>query len=181
MENKVDVEELITRAAKETAIATIKEFKNSRMIKHEISYFRKVELLLMNYKNLLAAVKQKEEDIDYIECNGLPSKSGSIVVYQTCGGNISGQERYMQLIEKYKLEKMETEREIKRIENALEKIKDDKYFPIIKYKYINKTKLTDESIAIKLNKDQSTITRNRKRLINTVKTILFPESIKDFA
>lgn len=181
MENKINVEEIISRTAKEAAKEAIQEFKNNKMLRNDISYFRKVELLLLNYKNLKDAVEQKEEDILYIEQNGLPKKSGSIVVYQTRGGNISGQDRYMELIEKYKLEKLETEREINKIENALEKIKDDKYYNILKYKYLNKTKLTDEEVAEKFEKDQSTITRNRKRLINTMKTILFPESIKELA
>lgn len=49
-------------------------------------------------------------------------------------------------------------------------------------KYLNaQDKVTDEQIAEILEKDQSTITRNRKRLINSIKIILFPESIKDFA
>jgi hypothetical protein len=166
----------------ETAKEVIQELKNNRYLRNDISYFRKVELLLYNYSSLIEAVKQKDEDIAYIERNGLPQKSGSIVVYQTSGGNISGQDRYMQIIEKYRIEKLETEREIQRIENALDKIKDDGYFKIIHYKYLidGKERLTDEEIAERLEKDQSTISRNRKRLVNCIKVILFPESIRDF-
>lgn len=88
------------------------------------------------------------------------------------------------MIDKYKVEKIETQRDLTRIENALDKIREDKYFDIIQFKYLNlqKDKLeTDERIAEKLNKDQSTVTRNRKRLMNKLITILFPESIRDFA
>lgn len=154
------------------------------MIKKELSYYKKVELLLYNYENLKDAIKQKDEEIRHIERYGLPQASGSIVVYQTSGGGISPEDRYLQLIDKYKVEKIETQRDLTRIENALDKIREDKYFDIIQFKYLNlqKDKLeTDERIAEKLNKDQSTVTRNRKRLMNKLITILFPESIRDFA
>ncbi len=183
MGNKiVNIEDAIAKTAKETAKEVIQELRNSKMIKNEMSYFKKVELLLYNYNNLKAALKQKDEDIKYIKDHGLPQKSGSIVVYQTSGGNISGQDRYMNLIEKYELEKLETLREIKRIENALDKIKSDRYYPIIKLKYLtdHKERYNEERIAEKLDKDRSTITRNKSRLINTMKTILFPESIREF-
>lgn len=77
---------------------------------------------------------------------------------------------------------METERDLKRIDNALDKIKDDKYFDIIKYKYLNQEERkisTDEELAEKLDKDRRTIIRNKKRLINKLVTILFPESLKE--
>lgn len=178
----INISEILKEAAKEAAKETLDEFKKNNYIKSGISYFRRVELLLLSYNKLKSAVKQKDEDIEYIKKNGLPQKSGSIVIYQTGGGNISSEERYVQLIEKYKLEKIETEREIKRIDNALNKIKKDKYYKIMELKYLNaQDKVTDEQIAEILEKDQSTITRNRKRLINSIKIILFPESIKDFA
>ncbi len=183
MGNKtVNIEDAIVKTAKETAKEVIQELRNSKMIKNEMSYFKKVELLLYNYNNLKAALKQKDEDIKYIKDHGLPQKSGSIVVYQTSGGNISGQDRYMNLIEKYELEKLETLREVKRIENALEKIKNDRYYPIIKLKYLSDygERYNEERIAEKLDRDRSTITRNKSRLINTMKTILFPESIREF-
>lgn len=179
---QINIDETISKAAKEAAKELLSELKAKKYIKNEISYFRKVEILLYQYNNLKTAIKQKEEDIKYIKEHGLPEKSKSIVMYQTSGGNISSEERYMQLIEKYNLEKIETEREVKRIDNALSKIKKDKYYKIVELKYLNSDKdMTDEEIAEVLDKDQSTVSRNRKRLINKIKTILFPESIKELA
>lgn len=179
---EINIEESIRKAAKEAAKETLQILKNNNCIKNEMSYFRRVEILLYNYNKLKIAVEQKEEDIEYIENNGLPEKSKSIVIYQTGGGNITSQERYMQIIEKYKSEKIETEREVNRIDKALSKINKDKYYRIIELKYLeSEDNVTDEAIAEQLGKDQSTITRNRKRLINNIKVILFPESIKDFA
>lgn len=179
-----NVNKTIEKTAKATAKAIIEELKIQNMIKREWSFYKRVELLLYNYENLKDAVKQKDEDIKHIEKYGLPQSSGSIVVYQTSNGGISPEDRYLQLIDKYKTEKLETQRDLIRIENAIDKIREDKYFNIIQFKYLNmqKDKLeTDEKIAEKLEKDQSTVTRNRKRLMNKLITILFPASIRDFA
>jgi len=178
----ININKIIKDTAKQTAKETIEEFKNSRMIKREMSYYRKVELLLYSYNNLKDAIKQKDEDIEHIKTHGLPEKSKSIVIYQTGGGNISGEDRYLQLIEKYGVEKLETERDLARIKNAINKIKKDKYFDIIQYKYLNeeeKRASTDELLAEILKKDRTTIGRNRSRLMNKLITIIFPESIRD--
>ena len=184
MAKDIDIKEIIENTAKETARATVSEMRINNMVRKELTYYKRVELLLYNYENLKEAIKQKEEDIEYIDKNGLPEKSGSIVVYSTAGG-VSIEDRYLELKEKYIREKIETERDLKRIDNALDKIRDDKYFNIIQLKYLNKEDKinTDEEIAkeLKLEVDRSTITRNRKRLMNKLITIFFPESIKDYA
>ena len=183
MAKDIDIKEIIENTAKETARATVSEMRINNMVRKELTYYKRVELLLYNYENLKEAIKQKEEDIEYIDKNGLPEKSGSIVVYSTVGGVIK-EYRYLELKERYIREKIETERDLKRIDNALDKIRDDKYFDIIQLKYLNKEedKLnTDEEIAERINKERRTIIRNRKRLINKLITIFFPESIKDYA
>lgn len=169
----------IDETSEKTAIEVVRELKKQRLIKTEMSFYKKTEILLYNYEKLKLAVKQKEEDIEYIKKHGLPQKSKSIVLYSTPSGSISEGDRYMELIEKYKIAKAETERDIKRIDNALDKIRDDKYFEIIEMKYIKQEYKTDEEIAEVLDRDRTTISRNKGRLINSIKTILFPESIKE--
>lgn len=183
--NTIDMKKIntmITKTAEETAKELVEELRNRNMIKKEMSYYKRVELLLYNYNNLKEAVKQKEEDIADLEENGLPQKSCSVVVYSSSGGGIDAEERYVQLIDKYKLEKKETERDIRRIDSALSKIKKDKYYVIIEKKYLKKKddeKVTDEYLAELLDKDRTTIIRNKKRLMNKLITVLFPESIRD--
>jgi hypothetical protein len=179
MQLKKEVEICIKKTSEKTAMEVVEQLKRQRIIKADgMSFYKKTELVLYNYEKLKLAVKQKDEDIEYIKDNGLPERSKSIVFYST-GGNVSAGDRYVELIEKYKLEKAETERDLARIENALDKVKNDKYFKIIELKYLNQEAKTDEEMAEILEKDQSTITRNKKRLINSIKTILFPESIKE--
>lgn len=180
---KEEMKEMIEVTAKEAARATVAEMRVNNMVKRELTYYKRVELILYNYENLKSAIKQKEEDIEYIDKHGLPERSKSIVMYSSAGG-VSKEDRYVELKEKYLREKIETERDLKRIENALDKIRKDKYFSIIKLKYLNKEHekvATDEALAEKLERDRKTIVRNKKRLINQLVTIFFPESIKDYA
>lgn len=169
----------INKTSERTAKEIVEELKKQRLLKNNISFYKKTEILLYNYETLKKAVEQKDEDIKYIQEHGLPERSKSIVFYSTSSGSISAEERYLELIERYQLEKAETERDIKKIENALDKVRNDKYFKIIELKYLKQTAKTDEEIAEIMGKDRTTISRNRKRLINSIKTILFPESIKE--
>lgn len=176
------VNKFIQKTAEETAKGMIEELKNKNMLKKEMSYYKRVEILLYSYNSLKEAIKQKDEDIEDIKLHGLPKKSGSVVIYSTSGGGVSEEERCQQLIEKYSKEKKETERDIDRIDRALSKIKNDKYYDIIHIKFFEECeedKATDEYIAAKINKDRSTVTRNRKRLMNKLITIIFPESVRD--
>lgn len=179
MQLKKEIEVCISKTAEKTAKEVVESFKKQRLLKSDMSFYKKTEIVLYNYEKLKLAIKQKEEDIKYIEENGLPGKSKSIVFYSTAAGNINAGDRYIELIEKYKVAKEETERDIARIDNALDKVRDDKFFKIIELKYLKQEVKTDEEISEMLDKDRTTISRNRNRLINTIKTILFPESIKE--
>ncbi|MDB1956038.1 hypothetical protein PMY09_14570 [Clostridium tertium] len=175
------IEKTIDSKSIDIADKVIEKLNNSNKIKIEMPYYKRVELLLYNYENLKEAVKQKEDAIAELDKYGLPERSKSIVMYSSAGGS-SQADRYSELKEKYKIEKMETERDLKRIDNALDKIRDDKYFGIIQYKYLNEDEErinTDEELAQKFNKERITIIRNRKRLINKLVTILFPISISE--
>lgn len=180
MKLKKEIEACIKQTSEKTVRELIGQLKEQRLLKANMSFYKKTEILLYNYETLKKAVEQKEEDIEYIEKHGLPERSKSIVFYSSSGGNVSAGDRYLELIEKYKVEKNETERDLARIDNALDKVKGDKYFEIIELKYIKQEAKTDEQIAEMVEKDRSTVTRNRNRLINKIKTILFPESIKEF-
>ncbi len=177
--------ELVSRGAAEEVIKILTDKKLVKPTevnnKKELSYYKKVEILLYNYENLKEAIKQKEEDIENLEKYGLKEKSCSVVTYSSSGVNPEV-DRYLELKNRYIIEKLEIERDLKRIENALDKIRVDEYFEVIKLKYLNGEDFkvnTDEGIASYLDKDRSTITRNRKRLINKLVTILFPQSIRE--
>lgn len=181
-EKEIDIGKTIKKTSEETAKKVVEELKFNRMIKGFLSYPKRVELLLYNYETLKEAIEQKEEDIKYLDEYGLPEGSKSVVIYQSSSGGVSKEDRYVELRDKYKREKLETERDIKRIENAIKKIKGDKYFDIIRLKYLNTEEeriRTDEDLAEIFEVDRITINRNRRRLINKLVTILFPQSIRE--
>lgn len=176
--SNIDIEKVI----EDTAKCVVEELRVRRFLKEGINYTKKVELLLYNYLTLKDALVQKEEDIKYLEEHGLKEKSKSVVFYHTSSGGVSKEDKYIELKESYKRDIQETERSIRKIDNALEKIKNDKYYSIIELKYLkaDEDKLkTDEEIAEKLECDRKTIARNRKRILNKLTTIFFPESIRE--
>lgn len=184
----VNTKKLIELVSKGTAEEVIKVLTDNKLVKavelnnrKELSYYKKVEILLYNYENLKEAIKQKEEDIVNLEKYGLKEKSCSVVIYSSAGGNPEV-DRYLELKNRYIIEKLEIERDLKRIDNALDKIRKDSYFDIIQLKYLNpeeeRVKNDNELVEI-LNKERITIIRNRKRLINKLTTILFPQNIRE--
>lgn len=186
MSKEINTKKLIELVSKGAAEEVIKILTDNKLVKvaetngkKELSYYKKVEILLYNYENLKEAIKQKEEDIENLEKYGLKEKSCSVVVYSSAGGNPEA-DRYLELKNKYIIEKLEIERDLKRIDNALDKIRKDSYFDIIQLKYLNteEERKTDEELAVYLEKDRKTITRNRKRLLNKLVTILFPQSLR---
>lgn len=180
----VEIKKAVKEVSKElingTVDETVKKLRENRLLKNQLPYTKRVETILYNYNNLRQAVVQKHEDIEYIKRNGLPEASGSIVIY-TPGSGTSKQDRYVELMEKYKRDIIETERDLVRIDNALDKVKKDKYYKIIELKYLNPTTdiVTDEMLGETFKVDRRTINRNRYKLINKLVTILFPESIKE--
>ncbi|MCF0163201.1 MAG: hypothetical protein HUJ88_11580 [Fusobacterium necrophorum] len=174
--NNIILNDDIRKIIDEAVEKTVKELRNKNMIKESNNY-KKTELMLYNYNNFLDAIKQKEEDIEYIKRHGLPQKSMSIVINSgSCGS--STQDKYLALIEKYELEKKEIERNITRINNALLKLKNDKYYKIVELKYLGEDRtLSDEELASMLSRDRTTISRNRKRLIKRLSTILFSYNV----
>lgn len=180
-----NTEQLIKAVSKGAAEEVMRMLKleniNIKEEKKEFSYYKRVEILLYNYENLKDAIKQKEEDIEYLEKHGLPEKSKSIVAYSSAGRNSKG-DMYLELKEKYIRDKIEIERDLRRIDNALDKIRGDKYFKIIELKYLNKEEERinkDEGIAEALSRERKAIVRNKKRLINKLVTILFPQNIRE--
>ena len=60
-----------------------------------------------------------------------------------------------------------------KIENALSYIKDDPYYDVITLYYIGNR--TREDLAARYGTSEATISRNKTRLVNKLKVILYPE------
>lgn len=136
------------------------------------NYFKETEILLYNYQQLKLKVEQDEEFLYDPDSFTAPPKNRSkdIVVFSTKGTGSHGLDidRYTTEI---KSSMMRTRQEVLRIDRALETIKDDKYFDIIPMKYFDNKPF--EEIADVLGYDERTIRRNKNRLINRLKIMLF--------
>jgi RNA polymerase sigma factor (sigma-70 family) len=141
------------------------------------NYFKDTEVLLYNYPILKDKIKLDEELLLDPDSIIYPKrKSKDIVRYSSSASN--GPEfDVSQYTESVKLSMMRTRAEVARIERALEQIKDDRYYRIIELKYfeknINQDSHTYDEIARILQKDESTIRRNKNRLISKLKLYLF--------
>ncbi|MPN18338.1 hypothetical protein SDC9_165698 [bioreactor metagenome] len=182
MENELQlspkhIKQIIDETIKYTTEAVVAELKKARMLKSlDKTSFQRTEQLLYNYKNFQKAIDDKWEQIEMIQQAGIKKKSKDITSW-TSGSKYSDVKTDMEQAEDQirKLEAIieKTTEYVEKIDWALEKIKNDPYFPLIRMKYIEGK--SRENIAEYLNCDESTITRNKNRLINVIKIYLFSD------
>lgn len=72
-----------------------------------------------------------------------------------------------------KSDKEKTKKVIRKINEALEYIRDDLYYPVIPMTYFDGR--SREAVAEELGMDVSTITRNKKRLLDAMAAYLFSD------
>jgi RNA polymerase sigma factor (sigma-70 family) len=134
------------------------------------NYFKETERLLYSLPALRLKVAQDEEDL---QNNQIVMKRKSVDIIRFSGMGNSGNlhDPEADYIESRKASMERTKREIQRIDRALETIQDDQYYDIIPMKYFDNYTIDD--IAERFEKDASTIKRNKNRLVNKLKIVLF--------
>lgn len=171
------IKQIIDETIKSTTEAVVVELKKAHMLKSlDKTSFQKTEQLLYNYNNFKAAIADKREQIKTIQEVGLTKRSKSITSWSS-GSNYSDVKSDMEQAEDQirKLEAIieKTTEYVEKIDWALERICNDPYFPIIRLKYFEGK--SREIIAEYLNCDETTISRNKNRLINVLKLFLFSD------
>lgn len=174
---KVDVKQII----KDTVSEAILELKKQGFIKNnKQTAFQKTEQLLYNYMNFKQVITDKQRAIELIRQEGIQQRSKSIVNF-TENHQLDTRndfEKAEEQIEALENSIMITKRYIEIIDAALSKISNDKYYDLIRLRYFEGK--TREEIAEYFNVDVATISRNKNRLINTLKIYLFSdEAIKE--
>lgn len=173
--NKEYIKQVIENTADSVAQSVVIRLKKEKFIKTGRTPFQKVEALLYSYSKFKDIISDKLAEIDMIREHGLKKKSKSVTFFS--GGsfkeNESEFEQVEKAIEKIREDIVITEYAIAKIDSALDSIKDDKYFDVIWLRYIEGK--TIESIAEDMNRDVTTIYRNKSRLINELKIILFTD------
>lgn len=167
--------DLIRLIKEETAKATVKlgmrELQRNRMLKPKDDTFIRVEKLLYGYPDFQRVIQDKLASIEEINNHGLPRRSKSLVVIPK--GCIRVDDPEEERIEAIQRSIIQMQEHISLIDAALDHIRGDKYFDLIRMKYFEGC--SHEEIAYEFEVDVSTITRNKNRLINTLKIYLFPD------
>lgn len=135
------------------------------------NYYRETEKLLYSYPALKLKIAQDEEDLQ----NGIIGGGGrrsTDVIYFSPGRSRQPEEQVQEELERSRRASMERTRiEVTRIDRALETIQDDQYYNIIPMRYFDCLK--PEEIADAMACDERTYRRNKSRLVNKLKIVLF--------
>lgn len=159
--------------------AIIKKFllqlKQQKLVKDKpTNAFRKTEQLLYKYNDFGEAIRNKEIEIDELKDYGLKKRSKSIIKFGPDSGEVKTEtERLEEKIAIMENAIEDTKQYIQIIDNALDKLADDKFYDIIPMKYFKG--LTHEEISFELGVDAATITRHKNRLIKRLSIYLFPD------
>lgn len=154
----------------------LNELQERNLIKNAESSYKNTELLLYNYNNIKESIgKYREQIKDLIE-NGIPNSSPAVRMIGNSGFKDNStilEEQVNNLNHTI----IRTKNTIRFINSVLSKIQTDKYYEIITLKYFQNKTL--EEIAEYFECETSTITRNKKRLLNEIKVLLFPNAFID--
>ena len=177
--SKKTLDKVTLTVINETVSTAILEMKRQGMVKDNVKTpFQKTEQLLYNYQAFKRVVKDKTLEIENIRANGLPQKSKSITSYAGDEGLMVVKSE-MELVDE-KIAEIEasiaaTKKFIGVLDDALDALRDDKYFEIIPLKYFEGK--TYEEISEIMGVDISTVSRNKNRLINELKIKLFSDEV----
>lgn len=175
MKSEINV---IETTAQATSREVVSELKRQGLLKdNRQSPFQKTEILLYNYNNFKAAIDDKCEQIKTIRCEGIPQKSKSITSFSSSPTYEikSESDKAEEKIESIENSIQTTKNFIKVIDAAIDMLKDDPYFDVIKMKYFNGK--TREEIAEYFEVDVSTISRNKNRIVNLLQIRLFSDEV----
>jgi RNA polymerase sigma factor (sigma-70 family) len=170
--------QMIEKYIDETIQRYTSELRKQGLLKdNKRTPFQKTEILLYNYNNFKAAIQDKYEQIEAIKKVGLPKRSTSITTFSSSPTYEikTDSDKAEEKIEAIEQSIQVTKNFISVIDAALDMLKDDHYFDIIRMKYFEGK--TREEIAEHFDVDVSTISRNKNRLINLLQIRLFSDEV----
>lgn len=141
------------------------------------SAFSSTEALLYNYNHLKKSILENRREIEYLKANGLPKKSKSIVSLDTSKTELREEEFAViaDRISHIEQSITRTKAIIVKINRLLREFDSIKYPDLIKRIYFDGQ--TRDELAELYQCDVSTISRNRSKIINKLKVILFPSEL----
>lgn len=160
---------------KEIIKLLLQELEVIGMLKKKNDIFKNTEAILYSYSTIKETIVQRKTQIKELKKYGLPKKSSSAKIYSSNKIYIEENDLLDTTIKNIEKSIIKTKVILDYINSILLKFNKDPYYEIIKLKYFDNK--TIEEIAEIMEKDISTITRNKNRLINTLKMYLLPNEI----
>lgn len=160
---------------KEIIKLLLQELEVMGMLKKKNDIFKNTESILYSYSTIKETIGQRKTQIKELKKYGLPKKSSSAKIYNSNKVYIEENDLLDTTIKNIEKSIIKTKVILDYINSILLKFNKDPYYEIIKLKYFDNK--TIEEIAEIMEKDISTITRNKNRLINTLKMYLLPNEI----
>ena len=103
-----------------------------------------------------------------------PAKSNTLVLNEKDGTYVYGDEILETRISELEQISIKTKSQIRLVNNALKKIKDNDYYEIISMYYFDG--MTIEEIAEELDCAVGTVSSNKKKLVDKLKVYIFPDT-----
>lgn len=174
---KKEAEQLIN----DTVSKTVEELMKQKLIKKkDLNTYQKTEQILYNYNNFKNVVKDKQEMIEQIKQVGISKTSCSFIpMPQDTGFKYmpSEQEKNDAAIAELESSIAVTSNFIKLIDNALKTIKGDPYYEVIEKCYFDGKKHSAVANEWVTPIDETTIGRNKNRLIKKLSIYLFSDDV----
>lgn len=179
MTKNEELKQDIKLIVKETMTEALADMKRKGIVNEDkASPYQKTEQLLFNYVKFSAVIADKEKSILFIQEGGIQHRSKSITCAPVDGGNgdiKSASEKADDQIASLEHSIVVTRRCIKIIDDALKMIEDEPYFEILPMRYFEGR--SREYIAEHFEVDVATISRNKNKLIDSLKIVLFSDEV----
>ena len=179
---QIDKQDLLN-IIKETVKTTILELGIGKQpvkipSKQERSAYQKTEMLLWNYRGFQRVIKEKQDQIDEIKKYGVPHKGNAVHSYggsNTVSGITTSQESVDAAVHNIESSIAETINALELIDSSMATLRNDPYYKLLEMHYFEGR--TQEDIAIYYNCTQSTIAKNKSRLVRELSVRLFPNEV----
>ncbi len=172
VEKGVNIQKLIEETVKKAVSATVL-FGMEKAKADGKEAFKKTEQRLYAYPELKKNIEKYYADIADVQLEGATRKSKDLVFFSSSmgGTRLSAEEIMEGRIAVLQKKIYRDQSEIDEIDFALSAISGDEYYPAVALKYFNGK--TDEMIAEEINCDQSTVRRNKNRLVRKLAIKLY--------
>lgn len=154
------------------------ELRDRGLIKeNQRSAYSSTELLLYNRKNLENAIHENDTEIAELREYGLPKKSASIISMSAPSGGTKENDFVVieDRISKLEQSTARTKAILRKIDRLIKQYDSPKYPDLLKRIYFDGK--TREECAEIYSCDVATVSRNKSKIINNIKVVLFPNDV----